>query len=252
MDPAYSEDLFSHMKSIDVLHHECNGYDMGSIIAVLFKADSGVEKLMYYKDEDYTGIATVVYTYKGKYFCLKEEFGSCSGCDDWESNTLENHVRIVEGFKKDIVASLVDNIYEVTLPFESYNHPDVRNEWEKVLKQQGDGVYDKCVALADELLKQREEERDRKRAEYEAGEGKALMERLLKEKEYLRAQRQKRDAEILQDVTDAIVYLENNTSDTDPFYNKKKPFKVKLLKYYLKHLDVDSKTRAESVLEKFQ
>ena len=244
---AYLNDLFSQMKTIDVLHDEYYNYDMGSVIAMLFKEESKVEQLLYHKVEDYSGEAIVVYRYNEKYFCLKESFGSCSGCDDWDSNSLENHTRIIDGLKQDIAESLVDHIYEITLPLERYAHPYVRDEWIKVLKDQGDGNYEKCAALAQKLDQFNEEEREHKKKEYEAGE-----ERLQKEREAARVARIKRDNEVLQDVVDVITYLENNTRDTDPFFQQKVPSKVKVLKYHVNQLNDDILIRAQKILDKFQ
>lgn len=48
----------------------------------------------------------MVYKFRDKYFYLDECYGSCSGCDDWDSNSLASHTNIVDGFKEDIENNL--------------------------------------------------------------------------------------------------------------------------------------------------
>lgn len=251
----YLNELFSHMFTAEELHKEHFNDDMGSIIEHLFKPDTGVEVLLSYKEDCLCGKALVVYTYKDKYFHLEECFGSCSGCDDWDSNTLDEHTIIVNNLKKDIADNLVDNIFEVTRPLHDYQPDYVRQEWATILKSRGDDVYAKCIVIKWEQEQEYKKKQEVDRVYYEEENAK-IADRIEKEKAEQQALRRKNDEDVLLDVRDTIEWLEHNTKDTDPFYHSKLSFKIKLLQFHLKTngslFDADLKRRGDELVHKYR
>lgn len=219
--------IYSEMMSVDDLHAKYSGCDIGTIISVLFENSGEVKTIYSYKEGDYDGTAFVVYCYKGIYFYLMEYFGSCDGCDDWESYGT------YEGFRQDIKNNIVDNIYDITLPLEEYVHQDLRTGWEYILRQHGSDAFDKCVELANKRIKEREDKWKLRYAQEEADR----MERERKEKEEIRNKRKKYDIEVISDLKDVITYLETNDPNTDPYYSVKYAHQIKMLRFYMTKID---------------
>ena len=228
---CYINELFSHMRSMDdlrtVYEHENN---IGSVILDLFKKESGVQVLMSFQEDDYSGYAIAVYAYNGKYFHISRFFGSDYCDDDWCDYEYD-------AIKRDIQQNIVDNIHEVTEPLEDYIHRDAGAMWTKVLHDHSNDAYDKCWNLSQERMKKRAEERERMKSEYDRKCEQELAERRQREREEVLQRRIKKDTDLITDMRNVLSYLECNDATTDPYYANKYPSYIKTLQYCLRNID---------------
>jgi hypothetical protein len=217
----YVSDVYAQIKTVDELDAQYGEDDMGTVILNMFK-EGTVETILSFKEDDDSGMVFVAFAYGDKYFYLYEWFGSCYSCDDWYADTYESHAIELDRLKKKIRDNIVQQIYEITVPFYNYAHPELREAWTDVLKQHGPGVYEQCWSLAQE----REEERT-----------KEYRHRQEIEREAARKQRLECDTGLVADAKELITYLKTQNDETDEYFKQKLSSNIRKLQFYINRID---------------
>lgn len=132
----YLKDLYQQIKPIETLHNECE--DSSDVVLKMFT--DKVETIYSYREEDYAGEVYVVYKYKGKYFDIIEEFGSCDHSDGWIAmeRDCDKRERLLASLKDVIAKNVVDHLNEITYPLSTpYINPKIKTGWLNVLDKYG-------------------------------------------------------------------------------------------------------------------